>query len=436
MEIIIILILILFNGIFAMSEVALISARKSSLTTDAKHGSKTAKTVLNLTEHPNRFLSTIQIGITLIGILTGIFSGDAIADDFSRVLVKWGMGANFALPLAKIVIVIIVTYLTLIFGELVPKRIGMANPEKISKGVSGPMIVLSWIARPFVWILDKSTSLVVKICHCENNESKVTEEEIKSMIAEGTEDGEVQEVEQDIVDRVFSLGDRKIESIMTSRNEIVWIDKNMSNEEINKIVQDNLFEVYPVGDDTLDEIVGVVHLKDLFGKLDKKDFKIESILKPAQYFHEYTDVYKVLEQMKEKQVAYGLICDEFGVCQGIVTHKDILEGLVGSVDIEDEPDIIERKNGGWLVDGQCPFYDFLTYFDLEEDVEDDEDYNTIGGLILEQIEHIPQSGEFIEWNNLHLEVADMDGARIDKILVFKINPPKKDDEKEKDEDNE
>ena len=338
------------------------------------------------------------------------------------------------MPFAKIVIVIIVTYFTLILGELVPKRIGMANPEGIAKGVSGPMIVLSWIARPFVWILDKSTSLVVKICHCEKNESKVTEEEIKSMIAEGTEDGEVQEVEQDIVDRVFSLGDRKIESIMTSRNEIVWIDKNMSNEEINKIVQDNLFEVYPVGDDTLDDIVGVVHLKDLFGKLDKKDFKIESILKPAQYFHEYTDVYKVLEQMKQNQVAYGLICDEFGVCQGIVTHKDILEGLVGSVDMEDEPDIIERKNGGWLVDGQCPFYDFLTYFDLEDE-EDDEDYNTIGGLILEQIEHIPQSGEFIEWNNLHLEVVDMDGARIDKVLVFKIDPPKEKEEKEKEEDD-
>lgn len=429
MEILIILLLIIVNGIFAMSEVALISAKKSSLASDAKRGSKTAKNVLNLTERPNRFLSTIQVVITLVGILTGIYSGGALSEKFARILMRTGMGMNVALPFSKITIVILVTYFSLILGELVPKRLGMSAPERIAKGMSGPMIVMDWIARPFVWILEKSTSLIVRLFRLERNKSKVTEEEIKSMIAEGKEEGEVQEVEQDIVERVFSLGDRKIESIMTSRNEIVWLDKNMTNEEINKTVQENLFEVYPVGDDTLDDIIGVVYLKDLFGKSDKEDFKIESILQPAQYFHEYTDVYKVLEQMKQKQVAYGLICDEFGVCQGIVTHKDILEGLVGNIDMEDEPDIIERKSGGWLVDGQCPFYDFLSHFGLE-DLEEDNEYNTVGGLILETMEHIPQSGEFIEWHNLHLEVVDMDGVRIDKVLVTKIIPPKTEEGKD------
>lgn len=399
-----------------MSEVALISARKSSISADVKRGSRAAKNVQTLTESPNRFLSTVQIGITVIGLLTGMFSGDSIAADLSEIFVGWGMLESVAQPVAKVLILVIVTYFTLIFGELVPKRFGMNAPERIAKGVSGPMLFLSWIAKPFVWVLDKSTSFFVKISRLQENESKVTEEEIKSMIAEGTEDGEVQEMEQDIVERVFSLGDRKIESIMTSRNEIVWIDREMSNSEIAQTVQENLYEVYPVGDGSLDDIIGVVYLKDLFGKLEKPDFSIENILKPAQYFHEYTDVYKVLEQMKNLQVAYGLVCDEFGVCQGIVTHKDILEGLVGTIDDEDEPDIIERKEGGWLVDGQCQFYDFLAHFDLES-LSAENDYNTIGGLILELMEHIPQSGEFVEWNNFRLEVIDMDGARIDKVLV-------------------
>ena len=416
MEIIIIFILILLNGLFSMSEVALISARKSSISADVKRGSRAAKNVQTLTESPNRFLSTVQIGITVIGLLTGMFSGDSIAADLSAIFVGWGMLESVAQPVAKVLILVIVTYFTLIFGELVPKRFGMNAPERIAKGVSGPMLFLSWIAKPFVWVLDKSTSFFVKISRLQENESKVTEEEIKSMIAEGTEDGEVQEMEQDIVERVFSLGDRKIESIMTSRNEIVWIDREMSNSEIAQTVQENLYEVYPVGDGSLDDIIGVVYLKDLFGKLEKSDFSIENILKPAQYFHEYTDVYKVLEQMKNLQVAYGLVCDEFGVCQGIVTHKDILEGLVGTIDDEDEPDIIERKEGGWLVDGQCQFYDFLAHFDLES-LSAENDYNTIGGLILELMEHIPQSGEFVEWNNFRLEVIDMDGARIDKVLV-------------------
>ena len=378
-----------------MSEVALISARKSSLTADAKKGSRTAKNVLSLTERPNKFLSTVQIGITLIGILTGLYSGDSIAYKFSDILEGWGLVESVAQPVAQVTIVIVVTYLTIVLGELVPKRLGMGSPENIAKVVSGPMLVLSWIATPFVWILDKSTSLFTK----------------------------AQDVEQDIVERVFSLGDRSIESIMTSRNEIIWIDREMTREEINTLVQEHLFEVYPVGDGSLDEIVGVVYLKDLFGKLDKDKFSLDDIIRPVQYFHEYTDVYKVLEQMKKAHVTYGLVCDEFGVCQGIVTYKDIL--------------IIERKSGGWLVDGQCPFYDFLAHFDME-DLAADNDYNTVGGLILEMLEHIPQSGEYVDWNGFRLEVVDMDGPRIDKVLVNKLQPAPedeaRDEEKEKDKD--
>lgn len=424
MELLIILILILLNGLFAMSEIAMISARKSNLAAEAKKGSASARLALKLAEEPDRFLSTIQIGITLIGILTGLYSGAKFAEDVSVHFVRWGVSEHLALGIAKTVIVAAVTYLTLIFGELLPKRIGMTAAEKIAKIVAGPMKVLSLITSPFVWILARSTSLVSGMLGIRDLEQKVTEEEIKSMIAEGTEDGEVQEVEQDIVERVFSLGDRKVESIMTSRNEIVWIEKDMTAAEISATMKENLFEVYPVGDDSLDDILGVVFLKDLFRELDQPGFKLSELIRPAQYFHEYMDVYKALEQMQEKQVGYGLVCDEFGVFQGIVTHKDILEGLVGTIsDQAEEPDIIERKEGeGWLVDGQCPFYDFLEHFELE-DLFSENDYNTVGGLILEKLEHIPQTGESLEWNGFSFEIVDMDGARIDKIIVKRIAGP-------------
>ena len=422
MEIFIILLLILLNGLFSMSEVSLINSRKSSLQVDAKRGSKTAKTVLDLIENPTNFLSTVQIGITLVGILTGMFSGASVAVDLAEVMQGWGMKSSVAAPLSQVIIVVVVTLLTIILGELVPKKIGMSSSEKIAKVISGPMVLLSWLTKPFVWFLSKTTDGIVKVLGIREQEANVTEEEIKSMIAEGAEDGEVQEVEQDIVERVFSLGDRTIDSIMTNRSDIVWIDSEMTNEEINSTVKENLFQVYPVGEGSLDEIIGVVFLKDLFGKLDDKDFNISQILKPAQYFYENMEVFKVLEDMKEKHIGYGLICDEFGICQGIVTHKDILEGLVGAINNpEEEPFIIERntEDGGWLVDGQCPFYDFLAHFEKEEheNSEEEFDFNTIGGLILELLEHIPQSGETVSWKEFDFEVLDMDGARIDKILV-------------------
>ena len=419
MEIIIILILILINGLFSMSEIALISSRKSALAQDVKKGSSSARTALKLAEEPDKFLSTIQIGITLIGILTGIYSGEAFAGKLGDVFISWGMGATYAYPIAQAAIVIIVTYLTLVLGELVPKRIGMSSANKVAKAVAKPMRFLSYLGAPFIWLLTKSTSFLVNLLGVKSNEAKVTEEEIKSMIQEGTVGGEVQEVEQDIVERVFSLGDRTVDSIMTNRNEMVWIDIDATNEEIARIVEQNLYDVYPVARDSLDEVVGVIYLKDLFGKLATPDFCLKNSLKPVQWFHEYMDIYKVLQEMKDRQVGYGMIYDEYGNCQGIVTLKDILEGLVGTIpDSNEEPDIIERKEGdGWLIDGQCPFYDFLEYFEQEDLYTENDDFNTIGGLIIDKLEHIPTTGEELKWSVFRFEIVDMDGLRIDKILV-------------------
>lgn len=251
-----------------------------------------------------------------------------------------------------------------------------------------------------------------------DSESKVTEEEIKTIVQEGKEDGEVQEVEQDIVERVFLLGNLKVDDIMTQRNEITWLDVNMTKQEVMETLEQQLFDMYPVTDGKKDEVKGVISLKDLVLHLSTSDFNLEGIVRPAFYFPENMTVYKALEKMKEQRISRALICDEFGVCQGIITLRDILEALLGSVnDTHKEPDIIKRSAGeGWLVNGQCAFYDFLTYFEREELFESG-NYNTVGGLILELLEHIPQTGEQVRWYDFVFEVADMDGVRIDKVLV-------------------
>lgn len=417
-EIIIIIGLIVLNGIFAMSEVALISARKSRLSSDAKKGSKSAKVALKLANDPDRFLSTVQIGITLIGILTGIYSGNRIASDLTETMISWGVSTTYAAALAQGVIVVIVTYLTIIFGELVPKRIGMSVAEKAAKVMARPMRVLATIALPFVWLLSKSTELIFNLLNIKEADNKVTEEEIKSIIEEGTEEGEVQPVENDIMQRVFLLGDLKVSSIMTHKSDIVWLDMDMTADEVRAVVNENLFEFYPIADGDLDHVKGIVNLKGLVVHLSKPDFKLASLIHEPAYFHESMNVYKVLEQMKIQKISRGLVCDEFGVCTGIITLRDILEGLVGNVDDPgEEPDIIKRVNKeGWLVDGQCSLYDFLCYF-KRSDLFETSEYHTLGGLILKELQHIPTSGETLDWNGFTFEVVDMDGARIDKVLV-------------------
>ena len=297
MEIIIIILLILLNGLFAMSEIALISARRSNLTARAKQGNKAAAKALQLAQDPDRFLSTIQIGITLIGILTGIYSGEALAGRFGAMLASLGMPLRTAVPVAQILIVIVVTYLTIVFGELVPKRIGMKSAERVAILVARPMQVLAKVTSPFVWLLSRSIELITRLLGIRDTESKVTEEEIKSIIQEGTEDGEVQIVEQQIVGRVFSLGDRKVGSIMTHRSEIAWIDPAMTPAEIRELVGREPHTLYPAARSNLDRLAGVIYLKDLFTHIGEEDFDVASILRPAKFFHEETQVYTALEQL-------------------------------------------------------------------------------------------------------------------------------------------
>ena len=417
MEILIILFLILLNGLFSMSEIAVIAARKGKLRNEANQGNKMAIAAYKLQSNPNNFLSTIQIGITLIGILTGLYSGDVLTSKLSPVLESWGLSRDYAYPVSQISIVILVTYISILFGELVPKRLGMSSAEKIAKLIARPMQILSVIAKPFVWVLSKSTSFVFNFFGIKQEGSKVTEEEIKAMVYEGTMDGEVQEVEQDIVERVFTLGDRDLESIMTPRMDLVWLDLDMSKKEIKEIILRNSVSKFPVTNGTLDQIEGVVHLKDIFSAIDSPEFDLRKILAPAQYFYESMEVYKALETMKKTHNHFALIIDEFGSLNGVVSLKDIMEAIVGEIPMMNEdPDIVKQKDDSYLIDGQCSFYDFLHYF-KKNNLYPDNEFNTVSGLLLEEFGHLPHPGEQIEWEGFHFEVLKREGARIDQILV-------------------
>lgn len=417
-DIIIILGLILFNGILSMSEMSVVSSRRSRLEIEAKRGDKAAQRALDLSNNPDNFLSTIQIGITLIGILTGLFSGEAFAADLAKVLEKVPFVNEYAYGVSEAIIVVCVTYLTLIFGELVPKRLGLVKAEDIAKSVSGPMAVLAKIAYPFVWMLARSTGFVASILGLDKlEENKVTEEEVKAVMKESLDAGEIEEVEHDIVERVFNLGDRTVSSIMTHRKNMVWLDINDPAEELRRQIKENVYNTYPVGDGDIDNVVGVVHLKRIFEMTDAPVFYLREILDEPFYVPADMSVYDALEKFKDARMKSAIVIDEFGGVMGIVTIKDILEALVGVMPEEnDADDWLVREDGSILVDGQYSFYDFLANFDLEE-LYQENDYNTISGLIIDLRHEIPHVGEKIEWENFCFEIMDMDGARIDKVLV-------------------
>lgn len=406
-----------------MSEIALISARKNRLETAAKKGNANAKAALDLANSPNEFLSTVQIGITLIGILTGIYSGDKITTDVQNFVASFEALKPYANSIAVGIVVVTLTFFSLVLGELLPKRIGLNYPESIAKAVAVPMKIVSKVTMPFIWLLTTSTDFLLKILQIKPTaDGKVTEEEIKAIIKEGTEGGEIQEIEHDIVERVFHIGDRKVNSLMTHRNSIVYLSYEDSVQEIKDKVLDELHSFYPVCGDNLDDVEGIVLLKDLFVSFEKGgDFDLKKITKEPVYFIEHTSAYKALENFKISKIHYALVTDEHGVFQGIITLNDILEALVGDAAdfYEDEFKIVAREDGSWLVDGHYSLHDFLTYFDMD-DLIGDYEVTTVSGLIVTELGIIPKQGQKLIWNKLEFEVIDMDGVKIDKVLVTNI----------------
>jgi putative hemolysin len=424
-EVFIIFGLILLNGLFSMAEIALVSARKARLEAQAQKGDLDAEKALELANNPDSFLSTVQIGITLIGILTGIYSGDS----FKRPLQEWLSNVDLLKPysgsLATVIILIVITYLSLVLGELVPKRLGLSNPEGIAKRAAGPMSVISWITHPFVWFLMGSSNLMIRLFNVQTNENQVTEEEIKAIISEGTEHGAIEEAEQEIIERVFHLGDRNITSLMTHRSDIVWIDNSKTVAQIKLIMSEVVHSIYPVCDGEVDRIVGVVSIKD-FIISDDSNF-VKDIMKPAMYVPENNTAYQVLEKFKQTKIHHCFIVDEYGTVLGLITLNDILEAIVGDIpQLEDESfEIVTREDGSYLIDAQIPFYDFLAHFDKAEWMkEGDQEFDTLAGFIIHELEKIPHTGEKLSWKIFKFEVVDMDNHRIDKVLVTTDLEPK------------
>ena len=402
-----------------MSEIALISARKNRLEIAAKKGNKNAQIALDLANSPNKFLSTVQIGITLIGILTGIYSGDKITHDVQEFVAGFEMLKPFAPSIAVGIVVVILTFFSLVLGELLPKRIGLNHPESIAKAVALPMKIVSIITAPFIWLLTHSTEFLLKVLQIKPTaDGKVTEEEIKAIIKEGTEGGEVQEIEQDIVERVFHIGDRKINSLMTHRKSVVLLPLYSNKEQVKEFMLKELHSIYPVYGDNHDDIVGVVNLKSIFANIDKDNFNLPDIMTEAPFMMEQTTAYKALEQFKKSGIHYTFVSDEYGVFQGIITLNDILEALVGNASdfYKDDFQMVEREDGTWIVDGHYSLHDFLTNFELDDLISDYE-VTTVSGLIMTELSRIPKEGEKLIWQKFELEVIDMDGVKIDKVIV-------------------
>lgn len=423
MELLIIIALVLLNGIFSMSEMSLVSSRKFKLESAKRKGVPGAKSALELAENPTKFLSTVQIGITLIGILLGIYSGENLTHDVAGFLNTYEVLKPYSQNLAVGIIVLFVTYLSILLGELLPKRLGMTFPEPIAMVLSRPMKYLSMVTSPFVWLLTSTNDLLLRIMGIKkNSDNKVTEEEIKAIIKESADGGEIQDIEQNIVQRVFELGDRRVNTLFTHRGDMVFFDTSDSWEEIIQKINTEKHSAYPVcKNNDLDDMVGIVLLKDLFAQADQDHFDIMQYVRKPVFINAATFAYNVLEIFKKEKMHYGIVVDEFGATLGIVTMDDVVDALVGDTTEynQDEYKIVQRAENSWLVDGQYSIIEFQKEFDFNIDDDFLDKFTTVAGLLIFQKHEIPDVGDKFLFNEYELEVIDKDGQRIDKILVTK-----------------
>lgn len=426
LEIFLIIILIIANGIFSGSEIAVVSARKVRLEQLAQRGNQKARVALKLVNSPNDFLSTVQIGITLIGILSGAVGGATLAQRLKPLLDQIPTFQPYSEGISVAIIVTIITYLSLVIGELVPKRIALNAPEQIAIFIASPMRFLSRLTTPLVKILGISTDTLLNLLAIKNsNEPDITEEEIRVLIRQGAESGMFDENEHEIVERVFRLGERPIKAMMTPRKEVIWLDILCSLEEnLQKVVEYN-YSRFPVGRGSLDKCIGFIRIhKLLIAQLSGQKIRLEDFIQQPLYVPETTKTLNVIDQFKETGVHIALVIDEYGGIEGLVTLNDLMEAIVGdlpSLEHKNEPLMIQREDGSWLLDGSLDIDDFKNLFEKDSlPNEDTNTYHTLAGFVINNLGHIPQSGEYFEWNGLRLEVVDMDSTRIDKVLVTKF----------------
>jgi putative hemolysin len=425
MEILLLVALIVINGLFAMSEIALVTARRARLAKLAEDGDGSAAVAMTLGEDPTRFLSTIQIGITSIGILNGIVGEAALAGPLAEWLQGYGMEQGVSEIGATVLVVVVITYVSIVIGELVPKRIGQINPEGIARLVARPMNMLSIASRPFVHLLSSSTMLILRLMgQRESKGPSVTEEEIHAMLVEGSEAGVIEKNEHDMVRNVFRLDDRQISSLMVPRSEIVWLDVTRPLEENLVLMTESEHARFPVCNGGLDEILGVLNARQLLGKtLRGAEPSLTDKLQPAVYVPESLTGMELLNQFRTTGTQVVFVVDEYGEVQGMVTLQDLIESVTGEFLPKNKEDAwaVQRDDGSWLLDGLIPLLELKDTLGLKSVPEEDKGrYHTLSGMVMLLLGSLANTGEKVSWEGWSLEVVDLDGKRIDKVLASRL----------------
>lgn len=427
-EILLILFLVLFNGLLAMAEMSIVSARKNRLQQRAEAGDKGAAAALQLADNPNQFLSTVQVGITLIGILSGALGGATLATSLGAWIAKFPLLEPYSASIAVAIVVIAIAYISLVLGELVPKQIALNFAETLAAYLAPLMQLLAIATRPFVYLLSRSTSFVVRLMGVQRSgDPLVTDDDVRQLIEQGKEVGVFEQIEQEIVGQVFRLSDRTVNALITPRTDIIWLDLNESAEETRSKLMAHRFAQFPVANGDLDTVVGVVLTKDLFAQsLDGKPLDLQSVLRQPLFIPESTPALEVVDKLKETGTHFALVIDEYGGLEGMVTLDDIFEAILGDLPSSDESpeaEEVERADGTWLIDGMYAIDEFKDKFDLDELPDEDEGYyQTLGGFVMRMLEKVPATGDTFDYAGLRIEVVDMDGRRVDKVMIAKISP--------------
>lgn len=429
-EIAIILLLILANGVLALAELAIVSSRRTRLETLARSGTRGARTALDLIDDPSRLLSTVQIGITLVGILAGAFGGATIAGPLGAAFDRVPWIAPNGGPLAIGIVVILITYLSLIVGELVPKRIALANPERAATIVARPMNALSRIAAPAVWLLKRSSDPLLSLLGISSaRETTVTEDEVRSLIAVGTRAGVFAPQEREMIDGVLRLADRSVRFIMTPRSDVVWLDRTAGREAIVRSVEESRHTRLLVCDGGVDHPVGFIDARDILGRaLRNESIDLGALARSPLVISDRTSVLRLIDLFRREREHIALIVDEYGSSEGIVTSTDILESIAGDLPErgeEAEPMVVRRADGTWLVDGMLPIDEFEDLVGIGG-LASEGDFETVAGFVVTALGRLPEIGDRIERTNMTIEVVDMDGRRIDRLAVSRAPAPTSD----------
>jgi putative hemolysin len=424
-EIAIVVVLICVNGLLAMSELAIVSSRPARLKTMVDRNVRGAARALELGANPGKFLSTVQIGITLVGVLSGAFSGATLGDRLSRFLIDLGMSAGVAQPLGVGIVVAVITYGSLIIGELVPKQIALRDPERIASKVAGPMAMLATISAPLVWLLDLSgRSVLWLLGQRGESEEKVTDEEIRMIVAEAEHQGTIESDERRMIAGVMRLGDRAVRAVMTPRTDVDWLNVQSDEASIRKLLLESQHSRLPAADGNVDNMIGVVQTRDILATLlAGKPLDARKHVREAPIVHDQADALDVLAKLKEADMPMALVHDEYGHFEGVVTPADILEAITGvfrsDLDADDtEESAVQREDGSWLLAGYMQADEMADMIGI--DLPENRDYETVAGYVLSHMHHLPATGETVDAQGWRFEVVDLDGRRIDKVLATKL----------------